>query len=67
MSLLLIVVGNIWGVKCDVKTDLPQSGHTYIYIYIYTRHHYYYATLSTQHVLIPSRQYSNYANFQDIN
>jgi len=35
MSLLLIVVGNIWGVKCDVKTDLPQSGHIYIYIYIY--------------------------------
>ena len=28
MFLLLIVVGNIWGVKCDIKTDFPKSGHT---------------------------------------
>ena len=29
ISLVLIVGVNILGVKCDIKTDFPKSGHIY--------------------------------------
>jgi len=31
MFLHLIVVINLWGVKCDIKTDFPKSGHDYAF------------------------------------
>ena len=36
MSLILIVGVNILGVKCDIKTDFPKSGHIYSAVLVTT-------------------------------